>query len=112
MSAWPAQPIEFLPSGDPAPALMTETEAAAFLRLADDGQDAEAARRAMNHLVDRGLVRPCLVGGKRRYSRRELDRFIDAETEKWSPMSEQDVARRRRVAESNKAAQAVKEIPG
>ncbi len=66
------------------PVLFDEQEAAAYLRLANDGEEPEAARRALNRLVDQGKVRPCLVGGKRRYSRRELDRFIDQETERYS----------------------------
>ena len=63
--------------------LLTETEAAAFLRLANDGRDATAAKRAMDRLVARRLIRPCLVGNRRRYSRRELDGFIDAQTERY-----------------------------
>ena len=66
------------------PVLFDEAEAAQYLRLASDGEEPEASRRALNRLVDQGKVRPCLVGGKRRYSRRELDRFIDAETERYS----------------------------
>lgn len=72
--------IEFKPI---EPVLFDEAEAAAYLRLADDGQDAAGARRALNRLVDQGKVRPCLVGGRRRYSRRELDRFIDSETDRY-----------------------------
>lgn len=72
--------IDFTPI---PPVLFDESEAAAYLRLAEDGQDAAAARRALNRLVDQGKVRPCLVGGRRRYSRRELDRFIDAQTEHY-----------------------------
>lgn len=44
---------------------------------------AQADKKQLNRLVDQGKIRPCLVGGKRRYSRRELDRFIDAETERY-----------------------------
>ena len=66
------------------PVLFDEQEAAAYLRLANDGEEPEAARRALNRLVDQGKIRPCLVGGKRRYSRRELDRFIDQETERYA----------------------------
>lgn len=66
------------------PVLFDEQEAAAYLRLANDGEEPEAARRALNRLVDQGKVRPCLVGGKRRYSRRELDAFIDAQTARYS----------------------------
>ncbi len=73
--------IEFKPI---EPVLFDEQEAAAYLRLANDGEKPDAARRALNRLVDKGKVRPCLVGGKRRYSRRELDRFIDAETERYA----------------------------
>ncbi len=73
--------IEFKPI---EPVLFDEQEAAAYLRLANDGEKPETARRALNRVVDRGKVRPCLVGGKRRYSRRELDRFIDAETERYA----------------------------
>ena len=73
--------IEFKPI---EPVLFDEQEAAAYLRLASDGEKPAAARRALNRLVDQGKIRPCLVGGKRRYSRRELDRFIDQETERYA----------------------------
>lgn len=69
------------------PVLFDEQEAASYLRLAEDGENAEAARRALNRLVDQGKVRPCLVGGRRRYSRRELDRFIDRQTETYAEES-------------------------
>ena len=68
------------------PVLFDEQEAAAYLRLANDGEKPETARRALNRLVDQGKIRPCLVGGKRRYSRRELDRFIDIETDRYGPL--------------------------
>ena len=71
--------IEFTPI---EPALFDEIEAAAYLRLAED-KDADAARNALNRLVDQRKLRPCLVGNRRRYSRRELDRFIDDETQKY-----------------------------
>ena len=65
------------------PGLLTDVEAAIHLRLVEDGADAEAARRRINRLVDQQKIRPCMVGGKRRYSRRELDRFIDDETDRY-----------------------------
>ena len=65
------------------PGLLTDVEAATYLRLVENGQDAESARRRMNRLVDQGKVRPCLTGGKRRYAKRELDRFIDDETNRY-----------------------------
>ncbi len=79
---------EFLPEiGIPAPALMTPQEAALYLRLATkeecEGQ-AEIVVTRVNRLVERGLLRPCIVGGKRRYGRHELDRFIVAETDRYS----------------------------
>ena len=77
----PAPAIEFLPgTTTPAPRLMTAEEACRYLRL-DDGRGIEAAVKALTRIVDRNLIRPCLVGRHRRYSRRELDRYIDAATE-------------------------------
>ena len=70
------------------PVLLDEQEAAAYLRLANDGEKPEPARRALNRLVDQGKIRPCLVGGKRRYTRWELDRFLKAETERYGPVPE------------------------
>lgn len=79
--------IEFLPgSTTPAPRLLTAEEAARYLRLTDDGRDVQAAVKALNRLVDRNLIRPCLVGRHRRYSRRELDRFIDSGTERYGEL--------------------------
>ena len=65
------------------PGLLTDVEAAVYLLLVESDQDVEAGRRKMNRLVDQGKVRPCLTGGKRRYAKRELDRFIDDETNRY-----------------------------
>ncbi len=65
------------------PGLMTDIEAAMYLRLVDSEHEAKKGVRAINYLVTQGKIRPCLAGGKRRYARRELDRFIDVETEKY-----------------------------
>ena len=76
--------IEFMPgTTTPAPRLLTAAEAAAYLRL-DDGRDIEAAVKALNRLVDRHLIRPCLIGRHRRYSRLELDRIIDRVTDAYA----------------------------
>ncbi len=76
--------IEFMPgTTTPAPRLLTAEEAAAYLRL-DDGRDIEAAVKALNRLVDRRLIRPCLIGRHRRYSRLELDRIIDKVTDAYA----------------------------
>ena len=77
--------IEFMPNSSvPAPRLLTAEEAAAYLRLTDDGRDLHAAVKALNRLVDRHLIRPCLIGRHRRYSRLELDRIIDKVTEAYA----------------------------
>ncbi len=77
-------PIEFLPGTTvPAPALMTECEAAGYLRL-DENRSDENAVKALNRLVAKRLVRPCLVGNRRRYWRHELIRFMRDETERYS----------------------------
>lgn len=72
--------IEFKPI---EPALFTYQEAAQYLRLAQDGQDDAGSRRAMDYLVAKGLLRPTLVGRRRRYAKIELDRFISAETDRY-----------------------------
>ena len=66
----------------PAHVLLSATEAAAYLLLAE-GKEEEAAVKAVNRLVDSRKIRPCVVGGHRRYSRVELDRFILEQTESW-----------------------------
>jgi hypothetical protein len=66
---------------------MTAEEAAIYLRLATDEecerQGVNVVAR-LNRLVDKGLLRPCMVGGKRRYGRHELDRFITLQTDRYS----------------------------
>ena len=60
------QPVEL--------ALFTPEEAAQYLRLESNG------KAAMDRLVDKGLIKACVIGNKRRYSRKELDRFIEDQT--------------------------------
>ncbi len=80
-----------IPATDPAyprwplePILLTEVEAALLLRLIDHAGDTEGARRRVNRLVDQGKLRPCLVGGRRRYALEELRRFVRDQTERYS----------------------------
>lgn len=65
------------------PSLLTDIEAATFLRLTDDDRSTEAAIKSLNRIVDRGLLRPCLVGKHRRYSLKELQKYIDERTEAY-----------------------------
>ena len=82
-----ASTIEFMPNSSvPAPRLLTAEEACRYLRL-DDGREIEAAVKALNRLVDRHLIRPCLIGRHRRYSRLELDRIIDKVTEQYRELT-------------------------
>lgn len=86
MVEFPPHGIDVLPGTDQiAPALMTAAEAASFLRL-DEGRDSDAAVKALNRLVDKDLIRPCLVGKHRRYSRDELRRFIGEATERYGDL--------------------------
>ena len=80
----PIATVEFLPGTSvPAPALMIDSEAADYLRL-DENRSNENAVKALNRLVEKRLIRPCLVGNRRRYWRHELDRFMCEETERYS----------------------------
>ncbi len=61
-------------------ALFTASEAAQYLRLIDGGQDDASGPQRIDRIVKRGMVRPVLIGGRRCYTRKELDRFLDDET--------------------------------
>ncbi len=81
--------VEFLPDGRPAPRLLTWRETCAYLRLdstddADDERSNTALKRRLDRIVEKGFLRPCLINHKRRYSRRELNRFIDAQTDRYA----------------------------
>ncbi|MBX3357351.1 MAG: hypothetical protein KF745_02875 [Phycisphaeraceae bacterium] len=80
---------EWLPTDPPrpAPALMTAAEAAAYLRLTEDGRDVGDAMTSLNYLVNTGRVRPCRVGRHNRFTRLELDRFLHEQTERYAPKS-------------------------
>ena len=62
------------------PGLLTREEAARYLRL-DEGRDLEKAIKSLYRYVDRGELRAAIVGRNRRFSLRELDRFIEAKTD-------------------------------
>lgn len=81
----PAPSVEWLPTDPPrpAPTLMTAKEAAAYLRLDEDGRDIADALRSLEYLVLQQLIRPCRVGRFNRYARSELDRFIADQTERY-----------------------------
>ncbi len=64
------------------PGLLIDTEAAVYLRL-NEGREMSAALKALNRIVDKKQIRPCIVGKHRRYAREELDRFIAERTERY-----------------------------
>ena len=68
--------IEFRPL---QPVLLTAEEAATYLRLDEDREVAKAVR-ALYRYVDRHELSATVIGVHRRFSIRELDRFIDAKT--------------------------------
>lgn len=81
----PPHGTEWLPTDPPrvAPALMTASEAAAYLRLTEDGRDIGDALKSLEYLVTTGRVRPCRVGRFNRFTRAELDRFMHEQTERY-----------------------------
>jgi len=68
--------------------VLTDVEAAHYLRLDADGRDTEAALRSLRFLVDSRRIRPARIGKCNRYSIRELTRFIQTQTEKYGEDSE------------------------
>ena len=67
-------------------AVLIDEEAAAYLRL-DEGRDNGAAVKALNRLVDKGLLRPAIIGNHRRYSIAELNRFIADQTAAYGDLT-------------------------
>lgn len=78
--------FEWLPTDPPrpAPALMTADEAAIYLRLTEGGRDVGDALVSLEYLVGEGRIRPCRVGRFNRFTRAELDRFMQDQTESYA----------------------------
>ena len=75
----------------PESPLLTGCEAAVYLRLCepDDGpDDMSKAVRAVNRLVQAGLLHPIKPGRAYAYPKVELDRYIVAATESFTPTTE------------------------
>ncbi len=71
--------------------VMTPPEAARYLRLDDDGVRCDkSAIRSLDRLVERGFIRPCVLGHRRCYSLEELRRFVAARTEGYKPIGPKD----------------------
>lgn len=66
--------IPFLPEGRPAPAVMTAEEAAAFLRLDDNGK----AERCLKYWRDTGQLRGVRLGRRVRYRLEDIQTFLAA----------------------------------
>ncbi len=82
---WPLDGTDLAtPGWQPTSPLLSDVEAARYLLLAE-GKDDDAAVKAINRLVDSRRLRPCVLGGRRRYSTVELDKCISNVTEGWSP---------------------------
>ena len=81
------QVTDVLPgTNQPVPAVMTAEEACCYLRL-DVDREMKNAIKSLNRLVDRKLIRPCMYQKKRMYARKELDRFIDLETNRYGDVA-------------------------
>ncbi len=73
--------------GAAPPLVLLPAEAAHLLRLDEDGRDADLAVRALDRLVAKRLLRPCIIAGRRRYSPAELLRFIEERTAAYGPLA-------------------------
>ncbi len=69
----------------PVPEVLLPLEAADFLRITDDARSDDAAVQAVDRIVAAKKLHPILIGGKRRYWRGELLRFLEHETENYLP---------------------------
>lgn len=70
--------------------LLTNAEAACYLRLVEPDADADDVKRAVNNLhklVRDGKLRPVKSGQSYTYARAELDRYVEDATESFEPQS-------------------------
>jgi hypothetical protein len=75
------QPLPvYMPSGKPAPELLTEREAIEFLRLDIDGPD--HPEMTLDYYRREGLLRATRVGKRIRYSKNELLQLLDRLTDR------------------------------
>ena len=65
----------------PMSPLLTAEEAACYLRFDAEGRGVDKAVRSLNRLVEQRKIRPCPLGGRNRFTIKELNRFIDEQTE-------------------------------
>ena len=72
------------PGWKPAGPLLTDVEAATYLRFDADDMGGRDAVESIRHLVEQDKLRPCKLGGRNRFSVKELDRFIDSQTDEAS----------------------------
>ncbi len=69
------------------PEVLLPAEAAAWLRLDDNGtRSDEKAIDSLNRLVERGWIRPLMIGHRRRYALEELRRFVLDRTQRYEPI--------------------------
>lgn len=71
------------PANEPIPrGVWTALDVAHYLRL-DVGRSDDAAKRAVDRLVELDRLRPCMYTRERMYWPREVERFLHDETEKY-----------------------------
>lgn len=63
--------------------ILTDAEACRWLRLDVDAPNESAGLRRLARLVDSGLLRPAIIGKRRRFLVSELERFAAAQVERY-----------------------------
>lgn len=66
--------------------LVLSAEQAARVLLLDQGRTIELAVRALYRLVDTKKIRPVIVGKWRRFTVKELTRYLDEQTERYGEL--------------------------
>ena len=70
----------YFPNGKPVPELLTAEEACTLLRLDTNGP--KYPKITLQHYRQEGLLRPTRVGKHLRYTKSELLRFLEEQTER------------------------------
>ena len=71
----------YFPDGKPVPEVLTESDLIALLRLDEDGP--KDPTLTINYYRDKGLLRGIRIGKRIRYTKQEVIRFLEKQTD-WT----------------------------
>lgn len=71
-------PEYFANSAERVPSVMTSLECAKYLRVDEGSPNDAATLKRLDRITAKKILKPILIGGKRRYPRTECDRYVES----------------------------------